>query len=46
MKTGVCYTCRFYSNACKLGVSDKERGRGAAPCGWWKRKRKKKVVSE
>lgn len=37
---GICKTCRHHVKGCKLNVVDRQRGRGAEPCGWWQAKRK------
>ncbi|MBQ9785109.1 MAG: hypothetical protein IJW29_06380 [Clostridia bacterium] len=41
-KPGICKTCRHHARGCKLNVVDRQRGRGAEPCGWWQAKRKTK----
>ena len=44
----ICKTCGWYVNqVCECGVTDRYRGI-KEPCGWWKRKRRRKVrgVSE
>lgn len=40
-RKGVCSTCRFYKQDkwgryCAQNVTDRMRGHGQEPCGWWK----------
>ena len=42
MRKGICKTCGWYgTDGCGYGVVDRYRGI-KEPCGWWKRKRRKK----
>lgn len=43
-RKGICKTCGWHdtNGGCKYGVMDRYRG-VKEPCGWWKRKRKRKT---